>query len=124
MKPEKICVQCGRSFEWRKKWEKNWAEIKYCSDRCRTQFKNQGKTESIMLQKQILDLLKTRSEGKTICPSDILLAEQKQDSQKMEQVRQAARLLVHQGLIEITQGGKPVDPDDFRGPIRLRLKSH
>ncbi|MBM3443018.1 MAG: DUF2256 domain-containing protein [Bacteroidetes bacterium] len=33
--PEKICQTCGRPFTWRKKWEKVWAEVKYCSDRCR-----------------------------------------------------------------------------------------
>jgi hypothetical protein len=33
--PEKICVVCGRPFSWRKKWEKVWAEVKYCSDGCR-----------------------------------------------------------------------------------------
>lgn len=33
--PQKICVTCGRPFTWRKKWEKVWDEVKYCSDRCR-----------------------------------------------------------------------------------------
>ncbi len=33
--PRKTCVVCGRPFTWRKKWEKVWAEVKYCSDRCR-----------------------------------------------------------------------------------------
>ena len=33
--PEKTCVTCGRPFTWRKKWEKVWAEVRYCSDRCR-----------------------------------------------------------------------------------------
>jgi hypothetical protein len=33
--PTKICVVCNRPFTWRKKWEKNWEEVKYCSDRCR-----------------------------------------------------------------------------------------
>ncbi|MCY7327222.1 MAG: DUF2256 domain-containing protein [Saprospiraceae bacterium] len=33
--PHKTCVVCGRPFTWRKKWEKVWAEVKYCSDRCR-----------------------------------------------------------------------------------------
>ena len=33
--PEKICVVCNRSFTWRKKWEKVWEEVKYCSDKCR-----------------------------------------------------------------------------------------
>ena len=31
----KVCVRCGLEFEWRKKWTKNWTEVKYCSDRCR-----------------------------------------------------------------------------------------
>ncbi|MEN8965141.1 MAG: DUF2256 domain-containing protein [Polaribacter sp.] len=33
--PEKICVVCNRPFTWRKKWEKNWEEVKYCSKKCR-----------------------------------------------------------------------------------------
>ncbi|MEO0900856.1 MAG: DUF2256 domain-containing protein, partial [Bacteroidota bacterium] len=24
-----------RPFTWRKKWEKNWELVKYCSERCR-----------------------------------------------------------------------------------------
>ncbi|MBW4707861.1 DUF2256 domain-containing protein [Roseobacter sp. YSTF-M11] len=33
--PEKTCAACRRPFTWRKKWEKNWSEVRYCSDRCR-----------------------------------------------------------------------------------------
>jgi hypothetical protein len=33
--PVKTCTHCGLAFEWRKKWEKVWDEVKYCSDRCR-----------------------------------------------------------------------------------------
>jgi len=33
--PAKTCPVCGRPFAWRKKWEKVWDEVKYCSDRCR-----------------------------------------------------------------------------------------
>jgi len=33
--PSKICACCQLPFAWRKKWEKNWNEVKYCSDRCR-----------------------------------------------------------------------------------------
>jgi hypothetical protein len=33
--PEKTCITCGRPFSWRKKWEKDWENVKYCSDRCR-----------------------------------------------------------------------------------------
>jgi len=33
--PTKVCIVCNRAFTWRKKWEKVWAEVKYCSDKCR-----------------------------------------------------------------------------------------
>ncbi|MEP7705086.1 DUF2256 domain-containing protein [Paraglaciecola sp. 25GB23A] len=32
--PTKICCVCQRPFTWRKKWERSWAEVKYCSKRC------------------------------------------------------------------------------------------
>jgi hypothetical protein len=33
--PEKICAACARPFAWRKKWARDWAQVKYCSERCR-----------------------------------------------------------------------------------------
>jgi hypothetical protein len=33
--PTKLCATCGLPFTWRKKWEKVWDEVKYCSERCR-----------------------------------------------------------------------------------------
>ena len=33
--PEKTCIVCGRPFSWRKKWEQDWASVKFCSDKCR-----------------------------------------------------------------------------------------
>ena len=33
--PTKPCTRCGRPFAWRKKWAKVWAEVKYCSERCK-----------------------------------------------------------------------------------------
>lgn len=33
--PQKVCAACGRPFAWRKKWEKVWDEVRYCSERCR-----------------------------------------------------------------------------------------
>ncbi|MFM8952940.1 MAG: DUF2256 domain-containing protein [Planctomycetaceae bacterium] len=35
--PHKPCVVCGRPFAWRKKWERCWEQVRYCSDRCRMQ---------------------------------------------------------------------------------------
>ena len=33
--PSKTCLACGLPFAWRKKWERDWDNVKYCSDRCR-----------------------------------------------------------------------------------------
>lgn len=33
--PQKTCIVCQLPFSWRKKWEKNWDEVKYCSEKCR-----------------------------------------------------------------------------------------
>lgn len=113
---EKICKNCGRWFEWRKKWKDNWDEVKYCSKSC------QGDRSKDLLKEKIIKLLKERDFGKTICPSEILHSDLKKNKKEMEQVRMAARLLVHEGRIEITQKGKVVDPCSFKGPIRLRQK--
>ena len=32
--PEKICKTCGFPFRWRKKWEKCWENVLYCSKKC------------------------------------------------------------------------------------------
>lgn len=117
MQEDKICQSCGRKMSFRKKWEKNWSEVKYCSDECR---RNKNRFD---YRSQILELLITRGPDKTICPSELLPIEQKQDKTLMEHVRRSARLLAHEGKIEITQKGQRVDPTDFKGPIRLKLKA-
>jgi len=33
--PTKQCPICNRPFTWRKKWQKVWDDVKYCSDKCR-----------------------------------------------------------------------------------------
>ena len=40
--PSKDCIVCNRPFEWRKKWERCWDEVKYCSERCRRDAKGSG----------------------------------------------------------------------------------
>ncbi|MBP6580480.1 MAG: DUF2256 domain-containing protein [Sphingorhabdus sp.] len=34
--PTKTCLGCSLPFAWRKKWERDWDSVKYCSDRCRS----------------------------------------------------------------------------------------
>ncbi|MEM0942810.1 MAG: DUF2256 domain-containing protein [Pseudomonadota bacterium] len=42
--PQKTCATCGRPFTWRKKWERVWDEVRYCSERCRREAKRKGAT--------------------------------------------------------------------------------
>lgn len=110
----KICTSCGRTIEYRKKWERNWDQIKYCSDECR---RNKQKFD---YSGKIMELLDHRDPSATICPSEVLQEHEKSNKELMEKVRRSARLLAHEGKIIITQKGKRVDPEDFRGPIRLK----
>ncbi|MYR94478.1 MULTISPECIES: DUF3253 domain-containing protein [unclassified Streptomyces] len=76
------------------------------------------------LEWAILELLDARSPAATICPSDAARAAYDGEGDGwralMEPARQAARRLVAAGEVEITQGGRPVDPGEARGPIRIR----
>ena len=115
----KVCAACGRSFEWRRKWARDWDQVRYCSDRCR----RHGSTDptDAALEAAILDLLACRSGGATICPSEAARRVAPDDWRPlMEPARAAARRLVAAGRVEITQGGRAVDPSTAKGPIRIR----
>jgi hypothetical protein len=38
--PTKLCAVCQRPFAWRKKWANVWAQVRYCSERCRAEARN------------------------------------------------------------------------------------
>ncbi|WP_084621437.1 DUF2256 domain-containing protein [Luteibacter yeojuensis] len=40
--PQKICASCGRPFSWRRKWARDWEQVRYCSERCRRTKGKQG----------------------------------------------------------------------------------
>jgi hypothetical protein len=122
--PTKPCITCGRIITWRKKWERDWDTVRYCSDRCK-----KGVTDlDTQLESAILALLHNKPKSTTICPSEAarLVAIQAGGDDEsswrplMELARAAARRLVTKGLIVITQGGHVVDPSTARGAIRLR----
>ncbi|MGL4758245.1 MAG: DUF2256 domain-containing protein [Patescibacteria group bacterium] len=41
----KNCVVCDKPFQFRKKWEDCWDEVKYCSNKCRS-LRSQAKVNS------------------------------------------------------------------------------
>lgn len=118
--PTKICAACGRTMTWRKSWAKNWVEVKYCSAGCRRS--KRGPTDAA-LEASIRSLLSTRAHDATICPSEAARAVGAEDWRDlMEPARAAARRMVSDGEVEITQGGSVVDPSTARGPIRIRRR--
>ena len=56
--------------------------------------------------------------GKSIEPADVA---KEQWQRMLPKVRHAALALMRQGKLTITKKGKPVDPNAFKGVIRLRL---
>lgn len=115
---EKPCERCGRTMQWRAKWAKNWDTVKYCSDACRKQRLTAVDTA---LEDAIVELLNARARDASICPSEAAQRVGGEDWQRlMEPARMAARRLVAQEKVQITQGGRVVDPSRAKGPIRIR----
>lgn len=116
--PEKTCDACGRRIVWRKKWERDWDQVRYCSDACR---RHKVSPQDRELERSILHLLSTRPATATVCPSEAARAVGGDDWRGlMEPARRAARRLRAQGVVEVLQGGRVVDPSTAKGPIRVR----
>ncbi|MDZ5661691.1 DUF2256 and DUF3253 domain-containing protein [Nocardioides sp. S-58] len=123
MPPEpKTCQSCGRTIEWRKKWERDWDQVRYCSTSCR---KRGVSDVDRRLEEAITDLLAQRAASATICPSEAARrvgGDGDAWRELMEPARRAARRMVDRGEVEITQGGRVVDPSTAKGPIRIRRR--
>lgn len=121
---DKVCGSCGRRIEWRAKWARDWDAVRWCSDSCRARG---VRPVDQALEESIRSLLAGRAAGATICPSEAARAiggeEDEAWRELMEPARRAARRLVAAGEVEITQGGRVVDPSTAKGPIRIRRAS-
>jgi hypothetical protein len=75
------------------------------------------------LEDALVQLLRERARGATVCPSEAARAVGTGEGWRelMEPARAAARRLVAAGQVEVTQGGRVVDPSTARGPVRVRL---
>lgn len=113
----KRCVTCGREMQWRRKWMRNWDQVKYCSKACRSGLSATDRA----LEQAIIELLAQRNAGATICPSEAARrVDAERMSELMEATRRAARRLEAAGKLDIVQKGRIVDPSTAKGPIRLR----
>jgi len=109
-------------MSWRKSWDRNWDEVRYCSKACR---RRRVSSADRALETAIVDLLDQR--GGTICPTEAihLVSSDVDDPALTEQAlsepaRRAARRLAAAGVVEIVQDGRVVDPSTAKGPIRVR----
>ncbi|MDO1558174.1 DUF3253 domain-containing protein [Brevundimonas sp. 2R-24] len=74
------------------------------------------------IESAILELLEAREPGKSICPTDAAKRLEPDNWRRMiPRVRATAVGMMRQGRLVILKKGKPVDPDAFKGVIRLRL---
>ena len=107
---DKICRSCGRRIEWRKKWERNWDQVVYCSTACR----RRGITEADRRAEETIRHAVRHSAGATS------LSAVTPDAQHTELWRRAARRLVAAGEIEMIQSGRVVDPSTAAGEVSVR----
>ena len=74
------------------------------------------------IEAAILNKLSALGPGKSIEPAEVAKDLQAEQWQRMlPKVRAVALGLMRQGKLTITKKGKPVDPETFKGVIRLRL---
>tara|TARA_Y100000589_G_C26726182_1_gene455781 strand:- start:167 stop:373 length:207 start_codon:yes stop_codon:yes gene_type:complete len=45
----KNCLVCNKPFNWRKKWKRDWDNVKYCSEKCRRNKKSGEKKNKYSL---------------------------------------------------------------------------
>src|SRR3982074_445003 len=118
----KLCNTCKRPFHWTEQNSRDWDILKYCSEACSGYLPGE---QDIALEAAILQLLAEREadgdRSKTICPSEaakLVAGEPRNKSHAtrrdwealMEPARSAARRLVAQGRIVITQRSHPDAP--------------
>ena len=130
---EKTCRSCGRRITWRKKWERNWDSVRYCSSSCRSR----GVTaEDRRIEAVIQSLVASAPRGVT--EAEVLTAltasaageatgrDRKRTGggsvTPQEAVRRAARRLVAGREVDLLQGGRVVDPSTATGPVVLRRR--
>ena len=113
----KVCIVCGREMQWRKRWENNWASVRYCSRACR---RRKLGPDDRRLEDSIRALLQSRG---TLRPDEVALYLNESDAGRayLISVFNAARRLAHNGHVEFINKGRVIDPSDANRQTSLRL---
>lgn len=81
--------------------------------------------EAPSIEATILRLCAERGPEKSICPSEVARALAGPDEKRwrllMHPVREVALRLAREGSIQVLRKGRPIQPDQARGVIRLAL---
>jgi len=116
--PTKVCESCGFVFTWRKRWARDWAEVRVCSEACRRGKRAAGGDR---YTEAIVALLSKRAPTASICPSEVARALSANEWRAlMDAVRAAGVRLAKRGVVAITQGDREVEISLVTGPIRFR----
>lgn len=78
-------------------------------------------TDDTAIEAELLRQVTARGAEKSICPSEVARALSETWQPLLGRVRAIAVRLSVEGRIEVLRKGKPVEPDEVRGVIRLRL---
>ena len=107
---EKLCKTCKRPFHWTEQNARDWDILKFCSEAC-SGYRPEEQDAALEAAKLVAGDPRNKSH-----------AARRDWDALMEPARSAARRLVAQGLIVMTQHNRPVDPATAKGPIRLRRR--
>ncbi len=120
--PTKDCAVCGRTITWRKKWERDWEAVKYCSDACRRRAKSSSGLDADLetTLRRLLERTRSVEDG---VPQRGRPSGRRRGLARPHGTRAVGRAPARAaGEAEITQGGRVVDPSTAKGPIRVRLR--
>lgn len=115
----RVCTVCGRSYGWRKKWERDWRQLRYCSKRCSS--RRLGRTD-FRLEEALLLLLNRAGRGALVAPREAAKLVDKLGWQSLSDAAlDAARRLGSRGAVELLDAGRPVDSDSAKRSVLVRL---
>ena len=78
--------------------------------------------QGAVISELILAIATQRGIDKSTCPSELARMMYPDDWRKhMKEIREVAVVLHQKGKVLITQKGEPVDTDNIKGPIRIRI---
>lgn len=95
---------------WRRKWARDWAQVRYCGEACR---RRRGASGASDWEARLLEGLSAQPRGAAVALEALAPG-------AGEEAREAARRLAARGEVEWVVRGRRVDPSTARGEVGLR----